>query len=117
MRQLFKDITTCKDGESFDVVRVSMTIITFLLPFIMIWGTTMDTIAFFVGKPFDMQGAFNAVLAFCAAAGAFLMSGSASLYFKKTTEPNGEVNEEESVTKGKQPNIVNKEVVTNVIQP
>lgn len=117
MKQLLKDITTCKDGESFDVVRVSMTIITFILPFVMIWGIAMDTLAFFMNKTFDMQGAFNAVLAFCAAAGAFLMSGSASLYFKKSTEPNGTVTEEESVTKGKQPNVVNKELVNNIIQP
>jgi hypothetical protein len=115
MKQLLKDITTCKDGESFDVVRVSMTIITFILPFVMLWGIVMETIGFFIGKVFDMPGAFNAVLEFCAAAGAFLMSGSASLYFKKTTEPNGEVSEEENITKGKQPNVTTKDTV--IVQP
>lgn len=106
--KFFKDITTTRDGESFDVVRVAMTIIIFILPFILLWGVAMETIAFFSTgtKTFDMQGAFTAVLAFCAGAGAFLMSGSASLYFKKTTEPNGEVNETESITKGKQPDVV-----------
>ena len=110
---LFKDITTCKDGESFDVVRVAMTIISFVLPFVLLWGIVMETIAFFSNRTFDMLGAFNAVLAFCAAAGAFLMSGSASLFFKKTTEPNGDISETERVTKGKQPDTIQNP--TNII--
>ncbi len=87
MKQLLKDITTIKDGESFDIVRVAMTIIIGILPFILLWGVIMSTLAFFMQRAFDMQGAFQAVLAFCVAAGAFLMSGSASLYFKRSTEP------------------------------
>ena len=111
-------MTTTKDGESFDVVRVAMTIIIFILPFILMWGVIMETAAFFMStkdtpRVFDMQGAFTAVLAFCAGAGAFLMSGSASLYFKKTTEPNGEVSEEESITKGKQPPAPTTNILVN----
>ena len=108
MKQLLKDITTTKDGESFDVVRVAMVLIVGMLPFIMIWGIVMQTLAFILStkdyaRVFDMSGSFTAVLAFLAGASAFLMSGAASLYFKRSTEPNGTVTETESITKGTQP--------------
>ncbi len=96
---VLKDITTTKDGESFDVVRVAMAIIIFMLPFIMIWGLSMLTWSVFYGKTFDLQSAFNAVLTFLTGAGAFLMSGSASLYFKHKTEPDGTEVTTESIHK------------------
>lgn len=89
-KALFKDITTCKDGQSYDVVRFAMTIVILMLPAVLVWGLFMLSYAFFHEKSFDLMGAFTAVGTFLGTFGAFLMSGAAALYFKKTTEPNNE---------------------------
>lgn len=90
MKGLFKDITTCKDGQSYDVVRFAMTLVIVMLPAVLVWGLGMVTYAFLIDKTFDLMGAFTAVAAFLATFGGFLMSGSAALHFKKGTEPNEE---------------------------
>ena len=94
MKGLLKDITTGKDNETFDVVRVSMVAIISLLPFVLVWGIAMATLlAFGIIKMFDMNSAFTAIMTFCVAAGSLLMSGSASLFFKKSTEPERKVDD------------------------
>ena len=111
MNKFMKDLTTGKDNQTHDIVRVAMTVVIAMLPFVLLWGICMETYATLYGKTFDLQGSFTAVLAFLTGSGAFLMSGAASLYFKKTTEPDGSVSEEESITKGNQPDVINSTTV------
>lgn len=109
----WKDLTTGKDNQTHDIVRVAVTIVTFMFPVLMIWGVVMLTVSFIIGKPFDLMSAFEAFGVIIAAFGTFLMQGGGSLFFKKVTEPDGSVHETESITSGKQPDIKN----TTIIQP
>jgi hypothetical protein len=105
----WKNITTGKDNQTHDIVRVCMVSVTVTLLVTLILGAAMYLYGYVASlsnpmiKPFDIQTFFNATSTQGAAIGAFLMSGAASLFFKKTTEPDGTVTETEQVTKGKQP--------------
>ena len=87
---LLKDMVTCKDGESGDVVRVAMTVIIFLLPGTLLWGLGLETWAVLNQKTFDMTLFFNAIFAFLACVGTFLLTSAGALLAKHKTEPNDE---------------------------
>lgn len=98
MKKLLQDITTGTDNETHEIVRTSMAIIVGMLPFVMLWGIIMQTWAFFTGKTFDLMGSFQAVLAFLAGAGAFILQGGIALFFKNKTTPDGTQTETSSIT-------------------
>lgn len=100
MRAL-QNMMTGRDNQTHDVVRVVLTIFAFLFPLIMLWGIGMSTVAFFLGKNFDMQSAFVGIMAFVTGVGAFLTGGGAAIWLKRSTEPDGSSSEVESVEKGR----------------
>ncbi len=117
--KFLKRVTTGSDNEKHDIVRVSMTVMAATMPFVLIWGIAMQTWVTTHPIPagaqtFSMKDDFMAVVEFLTSYAAFLMGGAASLFFKKSTEPDGTVTEVDSITKGQQPDVT---TVTNVIQP
>jgi hypothetical protein len=82
-----RNMTTGKDNCTHDVVRVVLTVFAFLFPMVMLWGIGMTTLAFFMNRTFDMQGAFVGIMAFVTGVGAFLTGGGMALWFKRATEP------------------------------
>ena len=108
----WRNITTGNDNETHDVVRAAMTATICGLVSVMILGSITYLWGYVYGtlhpelniKPFDIQTFFNANATIATGIAAFLMGGAASLFFKKTTEPDGTQTEIESITKGKQPN-------------
>ena len=87
---LFKDISTCKDGESYDVARWIMVINAVSLVVVLILGVTCYLYGYLIGKPFDLQTLFTAVLTYAGGVGALLTTGAAAIFFKRSTEPNDE---------------------------
>jgi hypothetical protein len=100
MGQFFKDITTCKDGESYDVVRVAIVIVLFVLPIVLVWGIVLFTYGYFFSRPFDMNSFFNGIGVFLMMFGAFLLQGAGALLTKKSTEPNEDHPPEEKKPNG-----------------
>ncbi len=88
MKQLFKDITTTKDGQSFDIGRVAMAIVIATQPLVLLWALTLATISFWTGKPFDMRAALEADMYFLGGLGTFLLTSAYGLHLKRSTEPN-----------------------------
>lgn len=88
MKQLFTDITTTKDGESFDVVRVAMTAVIIMVVIQFATGLIAYMIGWFSDKPFPIKDYFEASMYLLLSFGGFLATGSGALLLKKTTEPN-----------------------------
>ena len=86
MKKFLKDITTTKDGETFDVVRVSIVGVTLFLPICLVWGIVLFTYGYFHDKPFDMHLFFDPIGSFLAMYGLFLLQGGGSLLVKQKTE-------------------------------
>lgn len=84
----WKDITSTKDGESFDIGRVAMTLIIGTQPFVLVWALGLQTLSFLTGKPFDLKAVLEADQAFLLGVGGFLLTAAAALHVKKSTEPN-----------------------------
>jgi len=92
-----KDLTTGKDNETHDVVRVAMIATTCGLVAVMIFGSLVYMAGYIYSlihpdakvQMFDIQTFFNANSTMAVAISAFLMGGASALFFKKTTEPDG----------------------------
>jgi len=104
--QILKDVTTGKDGESFDIARVVMTANTLVLIPVLVVGVSLFVYGWYVGKPFPLNDFFDSILKFEEGVGALLVTGSMSIFFKRQTEPDGSLTEETVFTKGKQPDNV-----------
>ena len=100
---LVRDITTGKDGESYDIARVVMTLNALVLIPVLFLGIGFYLYGYIVTKLFDVQTFFTAVLTFEGSVAALLTSGAASILWKKSTEPDGGTSETLDITKGKQP--------------
>jgi len=90
MRKFLKHIMTGKDNETFDVVRVAIAIMVFMLPLILVFSLYKYNQAFDNNKNYDISSLFNAVFIFYGGAATFIAGGAASLLLKKDTEPSGE---------------------------
>lgn len=88
MKQLFTDITTTKDGQSFDVVRVAMTAVIIMVVIQFATGLIAYMIGWMGDKPFPIKDYFEASMYLLLSFGGFLATGSGALLLKKTTEPN-----------------------------
>ncbi len=122
-----KDLTTGKDNQTHDIVRVliaatgcSLVAVMILGSMTYIWGYIYGTIHPELNiKPFDIQTFFNANSTIAVAISAFLMGGASALYMKKTTEPDGSQIETTSIKSGpgaSEPTI-EKTVTTNISMP
>ena len=47
----WNNITTGKDNHTHDIVRVAISIVTFLFPVLIIWGLVMLSFGWIMGKP------------------------------------------------------------------
>jgi hypothetical protein len=88
MKQFFTDITTTKDGQSFDVVRVAMTAVIIMVVIQFATGLVAYVVGWVTEKPFPIKDYFEASMYLLVSFGAFLATGSGALLLKKTTEPN-----------------------------
>lgn len=115
IRQFIKDILTGIDGESYDIARVIVALMTISLIPILFIGVGFYIYGYLLAKPFDVQSFFTAILTFVGGVGTLMTTGAAAIYFKKTTEPNGTQTTVESITRGKQPDVteINK---TNIVE-
>lgn len=87
--RLFNDITTTKDGKSFDVIRVGMTLIILIIPPFIIWVMIMATIAAFgTFVKFDAVAIMTGFGAFLISLGTFFGGSAIGLKMKSSTEPN-----------------------------
>jgi len=106
MGGFWKDITTGKDNETADVIRVAMVAIICSLIATLVLGVVTYIYGYFYSlahpdtKLFDIQTFFTATSTYAVGVGAFIMGGAASLYMKKTTEPDGTTTDETSITHG-----------------
>jgi len=89
-----KDITTCKDNRTFEIVRVVIVamLISFLL--ILFTGVFCFVRAWHDGKPFDIMTLFNAVGIVYSSFTLFLGGCAGAIKWKETTEPDNSNNGE-----------------------
>jgi hypothetical protein len=110
--KFLKDITTGKDNQTTDIARLVIFINAVILIPVLIFGIGFYLYGYVVNKPFDMQSFFTAILTYEGGVGALLTSGAASIYLKRTTEPDGTKTETTAITKGKQPDNITINQVT-----
>lgn len=118
-----KNMTTGKDNQTHDVVRVAMTVTICALVGVMLVGSIVYIYGYLmtVQKPdlhiilFDIQTFFNANSTIAVAISAFLMSGASALFFKKTTEPDSSQTTIEKVSSdGTTPDVTRVTTVNNI---
>ena len=101
------NIVTGKDNKTHDIARWVMVVNAAMLAIVLLIGVTMDVVGYLNNRLFDVQTLFTSVLTYAGGVSALLTSGAAAIFFKRTTEPDGTVEDVESMTKGKQPDITN----------
>ena len=117
MNKFFKDMTTGKDNETHDLVRVLTLVVSIVMVISFIAAAFTYLYGYFYSlshtdaKMFDMQTFFNAESLGVAAIGTFFAQSSWAIKTKKDTEPDGTVLEETSITKGRQPDTTNVTVI------
>lgn len=117
---VFKNITTGKDNKTHDIVRVAMALVIIAMVLVYVIGNITYLYGYFylLAHPgvalLPLQELFTANTTFAVGFAAFLMGGASSLFFKKSTEPDGVVNEIESINLGQAPTT---NVNTTVVQP
>ena len=101
MKKFMNDLTTGKDNETHDVVRVLMLGIVASLVVVLWLGVMTYLYGYYTNaKPFDIQTFFTATSTFALGVAAFIMGGAASIFLKKDTEPVGSTEETTKITKG-----------------
>lgn len=99
-------LTTGKDNQTFDIVRVAMAGVTLALVAVMFLGVGVYVYGYMISitnpnaKLFDIQTFFSSVSTYAVATSAFLMGGASALYFKRSTEPDGTQTTVESIKSG-----------------
>lgn len=117
----WKNITTGKDNTTHDIVRVAMVAVISTLLVTLILGALTYIYGYWVSltnpnvKMFDIQTFFTATSTQAVAISTFLMSGAASLFFKKTTEPDGTQITTESFTTGQRQQETVGQVINNIV--
>lgn len=110
----WKNITTGKDNETHDIIRVAMTIVTMMFPVLIVWGIVMLSLAWYLGRPFDLMSSYEAFGLIIGAFGTYLMQGGGALFFKKSVEPDGTQTTTESFTPAKKtPAEINNTTIVN----
>lgn len=114
---ILKDMMTGKDNQTHDVVRVAMTAVVAAQIAVLVLGVVTYIYGYYFtlihpeAKLFDIQTFFTSTSTYSVAIAAFLMGGAASLFMKRTTEPDGSTTETESITSGKQPDTKNTTII------
>ena len=119
--KLLKDIMTGKDNQTHDISRVIMTVnMLALIPLLYI-GIGFYLYGYYLGmrdpsvKQFDMQTFFNGVLTYIGALGTLLTTGAASLWMKKSTEPDGSSIEEMTINRNFPQNVTENVTTINKV--
>ena len=97
MKRFLNNITTGKDNQTHDIVRVAIAIVGALFPVMIVWGLGMVTWGFAVGKNFDLEPPYRGIAFLISAFGLFLGGSAGAIYWKRSTEPDGTVTESENV--------------------
>lgn len=108
MKKFLADITTGKDNQTHDIVRVAMVFITggLVVDFIVGCGVYIFSYLYLLFHPdvkmglFPLQDYFTATTTFAVGAAGFLGGGAGALLLKKTTEPDGTQTTVESIKTG-----------------
>ncbi len=99
MSRFLRNITTGKDNETHDIIRVAIAIVGVLFPAMIVWGLGMVTWGFAIGKPFDLEEPYRGISFLITAFGLFLGGSAGAIYWKRETEPDGTKVETESLKK------------------
>lgn len=113
----WRNLTTGKDNSTHDIVRVALTIVTMMFPLLIIWGILMLSLAWYLGKPFDLMSSYEAFGLIVGTFGTFLMQGGGALFFKRSVEPDGTQTTVESIIPGQKQPDVTQVTTTNIIGP
>jgi hypothetical protein len=119
MKKLLRQVLTGTNFNSEDIIRGAVTIQVALLPLILIWGLTLETLnAFQVFKgSFDLQSFFASVLYYEGGVCTLIATGSAHMFFKKQTNADGSTTVEDDINKDPQRSITVDQANTTVINP
>ena len=120
MNGFLKNITTGRDNQTHDIVRVIMLAVALTMLAGFGTGLAVYDYGYFYSlrhpdaKPFDIQTYFNAMSMGSVAITTFLMGTCASLFFKKTTEPDGSSQTVERMTEGQPKETIKMTQVNNI---
>lgn len=89
MWKVLKDLVTGIDGESYDIARLIILINSIILVPVLVVGTFCYVWGWAYARAFNISEFFTAIMEFEAAVGTLMTTGSASIYFKRSTEPDG----------------------------
>lgn len=97
--------------QSSDIVEAAMTVQIALLPLILVWGLTLESLHALqlVTGEFDLKGFFGAVLDYELGVATLLGTGSLHTYFNKTKNADGSTTETTDFTSGTTTKTVVKE--------
>lgn len=101
MSRFLQNITTGKDNQTHDIIRVAIAVVGALFPVMIVWGLGMATWAFAEGKSFDLEEPYRGISFLITAFGLFLGGSAGAIYWKRVTEPDGTSVESESIDKGR----------------
>lgn len=87
INKLLNDITTGKDNETHEVIRVFAVAVIILTVLISIAGTTMEIVHFAQTGQHDLQSFFQAQVTLLLGIGGFLLSVAGAIKLKSNNEP------------------------------
>jgi hypothetical protein len=110
------ELAAAPNVDKEDVIHRAMKWQIGLLPVILVWGLTLETLhaCTVITGAYDLQSFFAAILFYEGGVATLLGSTTAALFFRKTANSDGSTSETESLTRGKQPEVTQ---VTNIISP
>lgn len=111
----WKNLTTGKDNQTHDVVRFAIAVMTCMFPVLALWGMMMVTWAFAANRPFDLTATFEGFGVIVVSFGTYLAQGAGAIYMKRTTEPDGTIIDNTTITSGKQEGAKITEVQETVV--
>lgn len=91
MLKLLNDITTGKDNETHEVIRVFMLVVIIILVMAFFVGTVMEVWHALTSGQWDLQSYFQAIATFILGINSLLVSGAGAIKLKSTNEPLPEV--------------------------
>lgn len=90
MFKLLKDITTGKDNETHEVIRVFMLVIIVICVLAFVVGTVMEVWHALESGQWDLQSYFQAIATFVLGINTLLVSGAGAIKLKTQNEPQTE---------------------------
>jgi hypothetical protein len=94
MKLAIKNMVTGIDGETHDVVRVSIAVVALIFPILILWGVGMVSYCTISGTTFDITAIYSGFSLIIASFGTFLVSGAGAIYMKRSTEPEEKTNQQ-----------------------